>query len=389
MDIPDGDIAVATARHETLSIGSEFSRAAPVVGDLQAADHSAACRLQHLNNDPTQGGQTIAGPRQHQSLEILSVRECPDEIASSNVPCPNLPVGGGGEGLVAFLVEGDVPDSGAVSERRCQRSPVGGRPYPRGSVLARRCHPLSFCVECREQDVSVMGEGRALREAGDDAPDSSGVVGTGRYHEPAVRAERRMVDCTLVCPETDQLGRVVQDRLDPDAVWCLITFLHFERLDEPWQCPYRIGPVDKFVASADEGLHELLARLTPCRLRPEVLGRRGGEAHHQCRCNGCTCAKQQLVAMDRLRQAIAKPRRTRRHRLVVEVPSDVRRQLRRGLVTARAVLLERLEHDPVEVAAQLARQAHGVCAAPDRHVRSRWRPESSAARWASAAPPPG
>ena len=37
MDIPDGDIAVATARHETLSIGSELSRAAAVVGDLQAA----------------------------------------------------------------------------------------------------------------------------------------------------------------------------------------------------------------------------------------------------------------------------------------------------------------------------------------------------------------
>ena len=50
-------------------------------------------------------------------------------------------------------------------------------------------------------------------------------------------------------------------------------------------------------------------------------------------------------------QAIELRRRTRRHRLVREVMHDVGRQRRRRFVAARAVLLQALHDDPVELAA--------------------------------------
>ena len=58
-----------------------------------------------------------------------------------------------------------------------------------------------------------------------------------------------------------------------------------------------------------------------------------------------------------LLQAIRRARRRGEHRLAGQVALDVHRQPVRGLVAARAVLLERLHDDPVELAAQDADRA--------------------------------
>ena len=93
-----------------------------------------------------------------------------------------------------------------------------------------------------------------------------------------------------------------------------------------------------------------------------------------------------LVPPHELPQPVAHRRRTRRHRLVVQVALEVHRQAVGRLVAPVAVLLQRLHHDPVEVAldqpAQLGRlrPAVGGDASPAP-------PSSRAAGSASAALP--
>ena len=72
-----------------------------------------------------------------------------------------------------------------------------------------------------------------------------------------------------------------------------------------------------------------------------------------------------VVNATRLRRAnFAKPIRDRRgtgeNRLVGQMPLDVHREADGRLVPARAILLERLHHDPVQVAPHKLTQAVGI-----------------------------
>ena len=58
------------------------------------------------------------------------------------------------------------------------------------------------------------------------------------------------------------------------------------------------------------------------------------------------------VALGELRQSIGSARRTRQHRLAGQIVRDVVGEVGDRLVAAGAVLLQALEHDPVEVAAE-------------------------------------
>ncbi len=72
--------------------------------------------------------------------------------------------------------------------------------------------------------------------------------------------------------------------------------------------------------------------------------RDGARAHHQ------------PVPADEAASAVDRARRARHHRLARQVAPDVVGELRRRAVAALAVLLDRLEHDPVEIAAQASHQ---------------------------------
>ncbi len=62
------------------------------------------------------------------------------------------------------------------------------------------------------------------------------------------------------------------------------------------------------------------------------------------------------MAPEPLAESICDARRPRQHRLVVEVAGDVRRQLGGRSVAAVRIFLERLHHDPVEIAGESAPQ---------------------------------
>ena len=71
-------------------------------------------------------------------------------------------------------------------------------------------------------------------------------------------------------------------------------------------------------------------------------------------------AKRQLVPAPRFLKSIGRARRTGDDRFVVQVPLEVRGQTVGRLVAARAVLLQALHHDPVEIAVELDAAASGV-----------------------------
>jgi hypothetical protein len=77
------------------------------------------------------------------------------------------------------------------------------------------------------------------------------------------------------------------------------------------------------------------------------------------------------IALDELPQAIRAARRAGEHGFVREVTLYVRREVARGRVTARAILLETLHHDPVEIAAQERAHARGVDAPSLRRLCGR------------------
>ena len=66
------------------------------------------------------------------------------------------------------------------------------------------------------------------------------------------------------------------------------------------------------------------------------------------------------MARSELAQAIDRGRRAREHGLVRKMAPDVRRHLGRRPVAAIAILLQRLQHDPVEIARQVAPRAGAV-----------------------------
>jgi hypothetical protein len=77
------------------------------------------------------------------------------------------------------------------------------------------------------------------------------------------------------------------------------------------------------------------------------------------------------VAPHELPEAVPPARRTGLDRLVLEVPLDVPGQSARRLVAARAILLERPHHDPVQLAPHLAGQPGGIGAALRRQAVER------------------
>ena len=92
-------------------------------------------------------------------------------------------------------------------------------------------------------------------------------------------------------------------------------------------------------------------------LRPATHADRGADhGRHQTGERDGAGADDQLVPAHEPAGAVERARRARHHRLVREMAPDVVGELRRRAVAALAVLLDRLEHDPVEVAAQSARE---------------------------------
>ena len=82
--------------------------------------------------------------------------------------------------------------------------------------------------------------------------------------------------------------------------------------------------------------------------------------HHQQQDEPPSDGDARVVAADKLADAVRRARWTGEDGDIVEMTTQVRRQIRHGAVTARAVLLERLHRDPIEIASQLASQPRGV-----------------------------
>ena len=105
-----------------------------------------------------------------------------------------------------------------------------------------------------------------------------------------------------------------------------------------------------------------LGRLTQLPLRllrpPSAHGLPTANHHpHNQRHRHCSgCGKRKLVAPNQFSQAIQTAWWTSHHRLVCEMALHVHRQAARRFITAVAILLQRLHHDPIQLAPQEIRQ---------------------------------
>ena len=81
----------------------------------------------------------------------------------------------------------------------------------------------------------------------------------------------------------------------------------------------------------------------------------GGQAQadHQGERHRATGGKHNVVPAHQFLQAVKPARRTRHHRLAVEITLDIHRQAVGRIVPAIAVLFQRLHDDPVQIALQL------------------------------------
>ncbi len=98
---------------------------------------------------------------------------------------------------------------------------------------------------------------------------------------------------------------------------------------------------------------------------------RPAQSEQQRQRDQCRSGHARLVLAGELAPAVDGARRTRQHRLVVQMPLHVRCQAVGGVVAARAVLLHRLERNPVQVSSDLPMQRAGVGAMSLGHVDGR------------------
>ena len=110
------------------------------------------------------------------------------------------------------------------------------------------------------------------------------------------------------------------------------------------------------------------------RFHPPVLGPdqppgRSGDADHQRRKHQTGRDHRAAVLPHELPHPVERTRRSRLHRLVRQVPLDVGHQTVRRLVPTRPVLLQRLEHDPVQIPPHQLGQLRRFGAPVGRHAR--------------------
>jgi hypothetical protein len=123
------------------------------------------------------------------------------------------------------------------------------------------------------------------------------------------------------------------------------------------------APVAQRVRGGERELEEVRDRLRLGRLALRVLvrpadlhqrDRRSHRGHEESEPHRGRGRRLRAVPAQELAQPVPGGGRPRQHRLVPQVARDVGGQLGRGRVAARAVLVHRLQRDPVEVAADLA-----------------------------------
>ena len=107
---------------------------------------------------------------------------------------------------------------------------------------------------------------------------------------------------------------------------------------------------------------------------------------HTTRATAAAVATARLVPPGELAEAVPRRRRARLHRLVVQVALHVRREAVGRLVAAVAVLLQRLHHDPVQLAAHQLRQLRRLRASVRGQGRQALRRAQLGARLRSAPP---
>ena len=95
----------------------------------------------------------------------------------------------------------------------------------------------------------------------------------------------------------------------------------------------------------------------------------GGDAGQQRHGDGGSGSEPELVPSHEAREQIAGARRTGHDRLILQMPAEVGGEAVGGFVAAAAVFLERLHHDPVEVAADLFAEFQRLSAALAGDVR--------------------
>ena len=82
----------------------------------------------------------------------------------------------------------------------------------------------------------------------------------------------------------------------------------------------------------------------------------GHDAQHQRQRHERRCGEDEPVPLSQFLDPVKRARRTRDHRLVIEVPLNVGGQTVGRFVSARAILFQTLHHDPVQVAAHQVNQ---------------------------------
>src|SRR5581483_11634124 len=107
------------------------------------------------------------------------------------------------------------------------------------------------------------------------------------------------------------------------------------------------------------GTAGLLGILTRCAFA-EKQPARYGESHDQRNAHGADRRKHHAISADKFLKAIHLARRSRDHRLLGAIPLEIRSQARNRVITPAAVFLERLHHNPVEVALEQRSQTERI-----------------------------
>jgi hypothetical protein len=308
--------------------------------------------VQHQDAVGAQHGRTVPVRSHLQRGQRTGVANQLDQRAVG-IPAAQAAVGGRGQQGAVVAEERDPGQPSGVHDRRQFLAAVQIEP-PQDSLRVEAGTEVAAAIDCEARQTVFVPIELVLHRAAAQVPahDQLGVVAA--QHAAAVGADRRPVGDAVVHDGLPNLAvqaeRRVQGRV---GVFAGGPFGALDR--EQQRQRWRFGcQIDRLGAQAvaDGGAQSRAGNV--------VLPQRGAEAEHQGQYDRHAARGNRAVTAAELAQPVAKTRRASQHRFVAQVAFEILRELGDGLVSVGGIALQRLQRDPIEVAAQPSPQSvHG------------------------------